>query len=124
MGVAADDLVQAAKNYAEARQIRGTQPLYILNAENFLRKLKFDEYLPEKYKKPKPPKRQHTSVDQYNQFMKHDYDMDSLGSCPTGEVRRIESNKKIVPIRTAKPASIRLYHVGDRHNGAVKTQTE
>jgi hypothetical protein len=50
-------LISAAQNYAEACQIRGTQERYILNAENFLRKLKFDEYLPEKYKKPKPPKR-------------------------------------------------------------------
>lgn len=85
MGVTANDLVQAAKNYAEACQIRRTQPLYVLNAENFLRKLKFDEYLPEKYKKPKPPKRQHTSVDQYNQFMKHDYDMDSLEAALLGK---------------------------------------
>ena len=85
MGVAADDLVQAAQNYAEACQIRGTQQQYVLNAENFLRKLKFDEYLPEKYKKPKPPKRQQTSVDQYNQFMKADYDMDSLEAALLGK---------------------------------------
>ncbi|CCY22691.1 putative uncharacterized protein [Firmicutes bacterium CAG:24] len=85
MGVNADELVQAARNYAEACQIRGTQPQYVLNAENFLRKLKFDEYLPEKYKKPKTPKRQQTSVDQYNQFMKHDYDMDSLEAALLGK---------------------------------------
>ena len=85
MGVTANDLVQAAKNYAEACQIRRTQPQYVLNAENFLRKLKFDEYLPEKYKKPKPPKRQQTSVDQYNQFMKADYDMDSLEAALLGK---------------------------------------
>lgn len=85
MGVTANDLVQAAQNYAEACQIRGTQPQYVLNAENFLRKLKFDEYLPEKYKKPKPPKRQQTSVDQYNQFMKADYDMDSLEAALLGK---------------------------------------
>ena len=66
-------------------RLRRTQPLYVLNAENFLRKLKFDEYLPEKYKKPKPPKRQQTSVDQYNQFMKADYDMDSLEAALLGK---------------------------------------
>lgn len=85
MGVGADELVQAARNYAEACQIRGTQQQYVLNAENFLRKLKFDEYLPGKYKKPKPPKRQQTSVDQYNQFMKADYDMDSLEAALLGK---------------------------------------
>ena len=85
MGVTANDLVQAAQNYAEACQIRGTQERYILNAENFLRKLKFDEYLPEKYKKPKPPKRQQTSTEQYNQFMKADYDMDSLEAALLGK---------------------------------------
>ena len=85
MGVGADELVQAARNYAEACQIRGTQPQYILNAENFLRKLKFDEYLPEKYKKPKPPKRQQTSTEQYNQFMKAEYDMDSLEAALLGK---------------------------------------
>lgn len=74
--VTEDDLIQSAKNYAEACRINETPDRYIQNAENFLKKLTFDAYLPGKYKKPAPKKK--TQVDQYNEFMKSEIDMDAL----------------------------------------------
>ena len=76
MGVSEDDLIQAARNYADACRIKGTTERYILNPENFLRKLAFDSYLPGKYQPPKPAKQ--TSTEQYNTFMKNEYDFDAL----------------------------------------------
>lgn len=76
MGISEDDLIQAARNYADSCRIKGTTERYILNPENFLRKLAFDSYLPGKYRPPKPAKQ--TGVEQYNTFMKNDYDFDAL----------------------------------------------
>lgn len=76
MGVPEDDLVKSAANYAEACQIKGTEKRFIKQPENFLKDLTFDSYLPGKYKRPDPPKR--TKTEQYNQFMKSDYDFDAL----------------------------------------------
>lgn len=76
MGISEEDLIQSAKNYAETCRINETQEQFRLNAENFLKKLAFDAYLPGKYKKPEPKKKK--GVEQYNQFMQNDYDFDAL----------------------------------------------
>lgn len=72
--VTEDDLVQAAKNYAEACQIEGKPEKYIKNAENFLRELVFDKYLPGKYKKPAPQKARNRFVE----FPQRKYDFSEL----------------------------------------------
>lgn len=76
MGISEEDLIQSARNYSESCQINETQERFMLNAENFLKKLSFDAYLPSKYKRPEPKKKK--GVEQYNQFMKRDIDMDEL----------------------------------------------
>lgn len=72
--VTEDDLVQAAKNYAEACRLEGKPEKYIKNTENFLRDLVFDRYLPGKYKKPAPQKAKNKFVD----FPQRDYDYSEL----------------------------------------------
>lgn len=47
-----ENLIICAKNYAEACQIEKTQERYIKNAQNFLKDMTFENYLPEKYKRP------------------------------------------------------------------------
>lgn len=74
--VTEDDLVSAAKNYADECSQNETESKYIKRAENFLRETMFDYYLPGKYKKPAPQKKK--GADQYNQFMKREIDMDDL----------------------------------------------
>lgn len=53
-------LVACAANYADACKLQETPERYIKNAENFLKDLTFEKYLPGKYRKPasapkKPP---------------------------------------------------------------------
>ena len=72
--VTEDDLVQSAKNYAEACRLEEKPEKYIKNAENFLRELVFDRYLPGKYKKPVPQKAKNKFVD----FPQREYDYDEL----------------------------------------------
>lgn len=76
MGVCEDDLVQAAKNYAEYCEIRRTEDQFIKLPENFLKDMTFDKYLPGKYKRPKPQMKNKT--EQYNQFMQNEYDFTAL----------------------------------------------
>lgn len=68
-----DNLVSCAENYAEACRILETPDRYIKNAENFLKDMAFEKYLPDKYKKP---------VSQnkigFNDFMHQNYDFDTL----------------------------------------------
>ena len=54
--VTEERLVKCAQNYADSCRILGTPREYIKNAENFLRDFVFEQYLPENYKKPMPPK--------------------------------------------------------------------
>ncbi len=49
-----DELIECAKNYAEACRMLETPERYIKNAENFLKEFVFEKYLPGKYKKPAP----------------------------------------------------------------------
>ncbi len=69
--VTEDDLVQCALNYAEACRINETPKRYIKNAENFLRELVFEKYLPGKYKRP-------ASRNGFNDFPQRDYDYEQL----------------------------------------------
>lgn len=73
--VTEDDLVQAAKNYSEACRLEGKPEKYIKNAENFLRDLVFDRYLPGKYKKPAP---QQKAKNKFVDFPQREYDYSEL----------------------------------------------
>lgn len=64
--VAEEELVQCAENYAESCRISETPERYIKNAENFLKDMTFEKYLPEKYKKP-TPKKQKNSFNNFEQ---------------------------------------------------------
>ena len=66
-----DDLVDAAKNYAEYCKITGTDKIY--HADNFLKKCVFENYLPGKYKKPTQQKK-----NSFNDFPQREYDFDEL----------------------------------------------
>ena len=77
--VTEDDLVQAAKNYAEVCRLERKPEKYIKNAENFLRELVFDRYLPGKYKKPvqQEPANQ-KAKNKFVEFPQRNYDYDEL----------------------------------------------
>lgn len=69
-----DELVQCAMNYAESCKIQETPKRYIKNAENFLKDMTFDQYLPGKYKKPTPKKAKNS----FNNFPQREYDTREL----------------------------------------------
>lgn len=69
-----DDLVESAKNYAEAMRIKQTPERYIKSADNFLKDMAFEDYLPGKYKKPTQQKAKNS----FNGFERQDYDMGQL----------------------------------------------
>lgn len=69
--VTEDELVQCAVNYAEACRIEKMQ--YIYNAENFLKKFVFEQYMPGKYRRPEPKR-----ANNFNNFPQHDYDFEQL----------------------------------------------
>lgn len=69
-----DNLVSCAENYAEACRILETPDKYIKNAENFLREIVFDKYLPGKYKRPERQKKNSG----FNDFKQNDYDFEQL----------------------------------------------
>lgn len=69
-----DELVQCAVNYAEAMKIRETPKDYIKNAENFLKDMVFEQYIPGKYQKPEPKKRKNG----FHDFQQNQYDYDDL----------------------------------------------
>lgn len=68
-----DDLVESAKNYAEAMRIKQTPERYIKSADNFLKDMVFEDYLPGKYKKPTQQKK-----NSFNGFERQDYDIEQL----------------------------------------------
>ena len=70
--VAEDELVQCALNYAETCRLEGIR--YIYNAENFLKKFVFEQYLPGKYRKPVPKNKKGS----FNNFHQREYDFDEL----------------------------------------------
>lgn len=70
---AEDDLVESAKNYAEAMRIKQTPERYIKSADNFLKDMVFVDYLPGKYRKPTQQKK-----NGFNDFERQDYDIEQL----------------------------------------------
>ena len=82
-----ENLIAAVRNYSEACRINETQERYIKSAENFLKDLTFEKYLPEKYKKPAPKKPKSS----FNNFEQRDY--------KTGEIDELE--KKLLRKRGA-----------------------
>ena len=70
-----DALVQCAINYAEACKANETPDKYIKKAENFLRDMVFDDYMPGRYKKPSTVKNKTNS---FHNFEQRDTDYDSI----------------------------------------------
>lgn len=66
-----DKLVESAKNYAGYCRITRTDKIY--HADNFLKKCVFEDYLPEKYKKPAL-----RTKAGFNDFRQNDYDFEQL----------------------------------------------
>lgn len=71
--LSAEDLIQAAKNYAEACKILDTEERFIKAPQNFLNDNYFVSYLPGNYNAPKKPKKKHKQ-----EIMQHDYDFEAL----------------------------------------------
>lgn len=71
-------LVACAKNYADACRLRGTPAQYIKNAENFLRELVFEAYLPERYQPPAPANVPKKLTNRFNDFPQRDYSVQNL----------------------------------------------
>ncbi len=69
-----DNLVACAVNYAEACRADGTPERYIKSAQNFLKDLTFERYLPGKYKKPAQQK----PKNRFNDFEQRGYDYAAL----------------------------------------------
>lgn len=67
------NLVACAKNYADACKALEISDRYIKNAENFLKDMAFEQYLPGKYKKPSQKKK-----NSFNNFAQRQYDFDDL----------------------------------------------
>ncbi len=70
------DLVAAAKNYAEAVGILGWKDDFIRNPESFLSRNFFVKYLPGEYVRPKAEKKK--SQNSFNQFPQNEYDFGTL----------------------------------------------
>ena len=73
-----EQVVAAAKNYAEACKILGTQERYISLPHNWLEKSVWVDYLPENYKRPQAPKREKKSGTGFSNFEQRDYDFVDL----------------------------------------------
>ncbi len=69
-----DNLVACAANYAEACKMEETPDRYIKSAQNFLKDLTFERYLPGKYKKPAQQK----PKNRFNDFEQRGYDYAAL----------------------------------------------
>lgn len=73
------DLLDAARNYAEAVRILGRQQDYIRSPESFLSRNFFASYLPGQYTKPEPGSRdEKNQKNRFNQFEQNKYDFDQL----------------------------------------------
>ena len=72
------DLFIAARNYADAISILGTDERYIKNPDRFLTDNTFVDYLDCNYKKPSAKKETGAKSNQFNQFPQRDYDFSEL----------------------------------------------
>lgn len=79
-GLTEDNLLIAAKNYAEYCGIRKTREQYTKNPENWLKESIWIDYLPENYKRPLPVKNPEntTKKNRFNNFPQRVYDYDAL----------------------------------------------
>ena len=68
------ELVKCSLNYAETCEIQETPEKYIKNAENFLRDMTFENYLPGKYNKPTTK----IQNNKFNNFQNRKYDFNEL----------------------------------------------
>lgn len=71
-----EDVLAAAKNYAESVTIQDTQERYIKNPDRFLTDNTFLDYLPGKYRKPNKPAA--VGKNRFNDFQQRDYDYEEL----------------------------------------------
>lgn len=71
-----EDVLAAAKNYAESVTIQDTQERYIKNPDRFLTDNTFLDYLPGKYRKPNKPAA--VGKNRFNNFQQRDYDYGEL----------------------------------------------
>jgi hypothetical protein len=74
--VTEDELICCAKNYAEACKIEQMPERYIKNAENFLKDMVFEKYLPGKYKRPS--ERTQKPRNSFHNFVQRDTDYDAI----------------------------------------------
>lgn len=73
-----EQVVAAAKNYAEACKILRTQDRYISLPHNFLEKSVWVDYLPENYKRPQAQKWEKKTGTGFSNFEQRDYDFGEL----------------------------------------------
>lgn len=75
--VTEQQLIDAAKNYADACRIKKITPKYMKHPENFLRDLEYCQYLPGVYMEPEKPK-DHSPSKGFNDFQQNNYDFENL----------------------------------------------
>lgn len=73
-----EQVVAAAKNYAQACRILGKQDKYIYTPHNWLEKSVWVDYLPENYKRPQAQKREKKTGTGFSNFEQRDYDFGEL----------------------------------------------
>lgn len=73
-----EQVVAAAKNYAEACRILKRQDKYVYTPHNWLEKSIWLDYLPENYKKPETPRAKEKVGTGFSNFEQRDYDFDVL----------------------------------------------
>lgn len=71
-----EELIDAAKNYAEAVSILGREERYIKNPERFLKDGTYVDYLEKNYIRPNPSCKKNGN--KFNQFEQNNYDFDEL----------------------------------------------
>lgn len=88
-----DNLVSCAENYAETCRALETPERYIKNAENFLKDMVFEKYLPGRYKKPTQSKENPKNA--FCDFEQHDYDFEAIERIILKNATEGEKNEQI-----------------------------
>lgn len=73
-----EQLIIAAKNYAEACRILKRHDEYVYMPHNWMEKSAWVDYLPENYKKPEAPRTKEKVGTGFSNFKQRDYDFDKL----------------------------------------------
>lgn len=80
-GIEENELIQAARNYAEACQIQGTTRRFIKHPANWLADSTWIDYMPDKYKRPEERKKSTASVkNRFNSFPQRSYSRENYQS--------------------------------------------